>query len=90
MATPIIDSISVAYPAGKSSVAPGETAVITVVAHDPDSQTVMVGVTVTDAAGNAGSGQVPVVISDPLVFSASASSGTITGGGTSNMLNFQA
>lgn len=90
MAAPIIDSIEVVYPAGKTTVALGETAQIVVKAHDPDAQTVQVGVTVTDPAGNKGTGQVAVVISDPLTYSATAPSGTITGGGTSNVLNLKA
>lgn len=89
MAAPIIDSITVSYPAGKTSVSPGETATITVVAHDVDSQTVQVSVTVKDAAGNVGTGQVPVVVSDPLTYSATAPTGTITGGGVSGVLAFK-
>jgi hypothetical protein len=90
MATPVIDSITVQYPAGQTSLAPGQTADVVVMAHDGDSQTVQVAVEVTDAQGNKGNGQVPVVISDPVTYSATAPSGTITGGGTSNIIKFKA
>lgn len=88
---PIIDGIVVGYPAGKTTIAPGETATLTVAAHDVDSQTIQVTVTVTDAAGNVGTGQVPVVVSDPLTYAATATGGaTITGGGASNVIAVKA
>ena len=88
MAAPIIDSITVAYPAGQTSVAPGQTATLTVAAHDPDSQVVTVTVTVKDAAGNPATGTGTVTVMDPLTFTATAPSGTITVVG--NVVSFKA
>lgn len=91
MAAPVIDSITVAYPAGKTSLALGQAATLTVVAHDPDSQTVTVTVTVTDAGGHVSApGVTNVVIQDPVTYAATAPSGTITGGGASNVFTFTA
>jgi hypothetical protein len=91
MAAPVIDSIAVAYPAGQTSLAPGETATLTVAAHDPDGQTLSVTVTVTDAAGNVSTpGAASVTISDPLTYAATAPAGTITGGGASNVFQYKA
>jgi hypothetical protein len=105
MAAPIIDSVTVAYPAGKTSLAPGETATITVMATHPDhplpssSEELTVTITVTDKDGNksaptdtivqivTGGGTDP---NDPLTYSATAPSGTIGGGGASNVITFKA
>lgn len=90
MASPVIDSITVTYPSGQTSLHPGQSATVTVVAHDPDSQTVQVAIVVTDSGGHAGTGNTPVTITDPITFAATAPSGTITGGGTSGVFNYTA
>lgn len=71
MATPTINAITVE----PQTIAPGGQATITVDAVDPDSQEVTVSVTVTDAAGNTGTGSAKVRISDPLTYSASVPDG---------------
>lgn len=90
MANPVINSIVVGYPGGQSSLHPGQSASVTVNATDADAQTVTVAVTVTDSAAHVGTGQTSVVISDPLTYTATAPSGTITGGGASNVLTYTA
>ncbi len=91
MAAPIIDSIVVTYPAGQTALTPGQSATITVNAHDPDAQAHTFSVTVTDAEGNAGTGQVVIPVQDPLTYTATVDGGgTITGGGTSNAFTYVA
>lgn len=74
MADPIIDSITVS----PDPVPTGQTATITVVAHDPDATPVTYNVTVTDSAGNTASGQVAGSVADPLTYAVTASTGTVT------------
>jgi len=78
MATPVITNVSVVYPAGKTSVAPGEIAQIFVTASDPDTRLVRVDLVVTDQAGVSGTGSVDIVVTDPLTYSATAPSGTVS------------
>lgn len=78
MASPVIDSINVTYPNGQSALNPGQTATITVVAHDPDSQSITISVDVVDSAGAHGNGQVVIPVADPITITASASGGTLT------------
>ena len=59
---PIIDNITVV----PSVIAPGETAVLTILAHDPDSQVGLLSGTVTDLAGNVKAAQVSLTIQDLL------------------------
>ena len=64
MATPVIDSIT----ASKSVVAPGEVFTVTIEAHDPDSQTIDLTGTVSDAGGNTSPAKVSIRVEDPLKF----------------------
>lgn len=74
MANPIIDSITVT----PDPVPTGQTATITVVAHDPDQRTEVFTVIVRDAAGNEGTGTVDINIADPLSYEGSVTGGTAT------------
>lgn len=80
MAAPIIDSITVS----PDPVPTGQTAVITILAHDTDAQVVTFDVTVTDSAGNTATGQISSSVSDPLTYAVTASVGTITQGAAPN------
>lgn len=84
MANPIIDSITVS----PDPVPTGQTATITVVAHDPDATSVTFNVTVTDSAGNTASGQISSSVADPLTYQVSASTGTITPTGQPNVFTW--
>ncbi len=64
MAIPIIDNIQVV----PSVIAPGETAVLTITAHDPDSQVGLLTGTVTDLAGNVKAAQVSLTVQDILSY----------------------
>lgn len=84
MANPIIDSITVS----PDPVPTGQTATITVVAHDPDATAVTFDVTVTDSAGNTAAGQVAGSVADPLTYAVTASTGTVTQGGAPNVFTW--
>lgn len=74
MAAPVISSITVA----PDPVPTGQTATITIEASDPDARTVTFTAVVTDSAGNQTSGQGTFTTSDPLTYSVTVDSGTIT------------
>jgi len=72
MATPIIDS-AVAAP---STVSPGGSFVVTIIAHDPDARALTLSAVVTDAEGNSSAPvSIPLVISDPITYALSAPTG---------------
>jgi hypothetical protein len=73
MPAPQIVAITVLYPAGQSSIAPGETAEVWVDAVDSDNYTIDVTVTVKDQAGNPVTGGVAVIAADGLTYTAVAS-----------------
>jgi len=78
MAAPIIDSITVS----PDPVPTGQTATITVIAHDPDQTTQVFTVIVRDAAGNESTpGTVQINIADPITYEGSVSGGTVTHNG---------
>jgi hypothetical protein len=78
MAAPVITSVTVTYPAGQTSLVPGQSATITVVATDPDNRIVTVTVVVADASGATSvPTPVTVVVNDPLTYTATADSGTV-------------
>jgi hypothetical protein len=81
MANPVIDSIIVS----PDPVPTGQTATVTVVAHDPDATTVTFNVTVTDSAGNTASGQISSSVADPLTYQITANVGTVTPTGQPNV-----
>jgi hypothetical protein len=88
MASPVIDAIVVTP---STPLNPGQSATITVTAHDPDQSARTLTVTVTDAAGNSGTGQVVINVSDPLTYTATVSGGgSVTGGGASNTFTYTA
>ena len=84
MAAPVINSITVV----PDPVLTGQTATITIDASDPDATTVNFTVVVSDAAGNQATGVIPLVISDPLTYSVTASSGTVLPGGSPNVFTW--
>lgn len=71
MANPIIDSISIVPP----TLSPGQTAIITILAHDPDSTTIPLLVSVSDLAGHSVTAAVSLPIGDPLTYSVTIQSG---------------
>lgn len=73
MGAPQILSVTVMYPPGQSSIAPGETAEVWVDAVDSDNYQIDVTLTVRDQAGNESTGAAMVVVADGLVYSATAS-----------------
>lgn len=81
MANPIIDSITV----NPDPVPTGQSATVTIVAHDSDAQAVTFNVTVTDAQGNTASGQISSAVTDPLTYQVTANVGTVTQGGQPNV-----
>lgn len=84
MAAPVIDSITVS----PDPVPAGQTATITVVAHDSDATSVTFDVTVTDSQGNTASGQIASSVADALTFAVAASSGTVTPTGQPNVFSW--
>jgi hypothetical protein len=74
MAAPIIDSITIT----PSTIVPGGSADVRVVAHDPDSGTVNISVTVTDFGGNVTQGSGVIPVNDVLSYAVSADRGSLT------------
>lgn len=70
MSVPVIQSLEVLYPAGRSYLLPGETAQVTAVVVDPTGSTAEVTVTVTDIAGGVGTGTAVIALNDQLEISA--------------------
>lgn len=64
MAAPIIDSVAFA----PATVQPGQSTVLTVLAHDPDTQTVLVQGTVQDSQGNVQPFNGALDVGDPLTY----------------------
>jgi hypothetical protein len=62
MATPVISNIKL----DKASYSPGQKAVLTFDASDPDSREVTVTISVTDQGGATGTATVPVTVNDPI------------------------
>lgn len=62
MAAPVITNVSL----DKASYAPGETAVLTFDATDPDTKTLQVTIKVSDNSGASGTQVVDLVVTDPL------------------------
>jgi hypothetical protein len=75
MAAPVINSVTVTYPQGRTYKHPGEAATIVVDASDPDSLTYDVTITVRDASNATTDHVAGVLQSDPLTYSAT----TVTG-----------
>lgn len=70
MATPIIHAVTVTYPDGASSLAPGQTATIDIEATDADNTTLDIDLTATDGAGNKRQATAQIVMADALTFAA--------------------
>jgi hypothetical protein len=75
MAAPVIDSVT---PPGPLTLAPGQTVTFNVAAHDPDTRNGTATFSVSDSQGNVTPVQVAVSVSDPLIFTASTTVGTLT------------
>jgi hypothetical protein len=89
MANPVIDSVT----AVPSTVAPGGSSTITVLAHDPDSRDVTISLTVEDGQGNVTPGSVIVTIADPLTYGATvpaADGAVVQDGGEPHIFHFTA
>jgi hypothetical protein len=75
MAAPIIDSVT----ATPSTIAPGGTTRVVIVAHDTDEQVIALVAAVKDSQGNETPAQVSIHIGDPLTYSLTGPAGwTIT------------
>ena len=74
MAAPIIDSVTIT----PDPVPVGGTAVVTIVAHDPDEVTYTIAGTVTDSSGNQTPFTAEARTSDPLTYAASVDVGVLT------------
>lgn len=77
MALPVITNVTVIYPNGQTSLAPGQQARVVVDAIDTDNFIITGNVTVTDGSGNAASSAFSVVVADGLTYAATASAGSI-------------
>lgn len=84
MANPIIDSITIS----PNPVPPGQPAVITVIAHDPDQQSFTFTVVVSDSGGNETTGQGAFSVNDPLTYVGTVDGGTVTPGSTPGIFNW--
>lgn len=73
MAAPSIVSVT----AVPTTLAPGQTAVIDVVAADGDNRSLHISFTVTDASGGTGTGSVTIPINDPLTITGTTDGGTL-------------
>lgn len=71
MAAPVVDSITPA----SLTLAPGQFADVTIVAHDPDSGTGSVDFPVTDAGGVTTSAHIDLRLNDPITFGTAVVSG---------------
>lgn len=74
MAVPVISSATF----DKTSVKPGESATLTVVASDPDSRTVTIDIKATDSAGAAVTGAAVLTVGDPVVVTATTTAPGVT------------
>ena len=74
MAAPVIVSVTVS----PSTIQPGGTSTIAILATDPDVQTVFLSGTVRDAAGNVTPISGTINISDPLTYTVITSTGIVT------------
>lgn len=75
MATPVISNVTVSYPAGTSSLAPGQTATVVVSATDADNYQIAGTIKVTDSGGNSATAPFNIVVADSVTYSATADSG---------------
>jgi hypothetical protein len=66
MPAPVIEELAVLYPAGRSYLLPGESAMVTATVTDPSGSTAEVTVTVLDSEGNTAHGTAVISLNDEL------------------------